>query len=82
MTDTFTTPTFDRPSIAEEHPDVSGSPAPQDAGFDDDDLDFAELPPKRRVPTITKVLMVGILVAAGIRPPVSPISQAGSRPAC
>ena len=32
---------------------------------DDDDADFAELPPKRRVPLITKLLLVGILVAAG-----------------
>ena len=33
--------------------------------IDDDDADFAELPPKRRVPLITKLLLVGILVAAG-----------------
>ena len=33
--------------------------------IEDDDADFAELPPKRRVPMITKVLLVGILVAAG-----------------
>ena len=33
--------------------------------IEDDDADFAELPPKRRVSTITKVLLVGILVAAG-----------------
>jgi hypothetical protein len=32
---------------------------------DDDDADFAEVPPKRHVPTITKVLLIGILVTAG-----------------
>jgi hypothetical protein len=65
MTDPLTTTTVDRPSIGEDQPDVPGAPASQGAGIDDDDADFAELPPKRRVPTITKVLLVGILVAAG-----------------
>ena len=64
MTDTLTTTTVDRPSIGQDQPDVPGGPAPQGATIDDDDADFAELPPKRRVPTITKLLLVGILVAA------------------
>ena len=65
MTDTLTTTTGDRPSIGEDQPHVPGTPAPQGAEIDDDDADFAELPPKRRVPMITKLLLVGILVAAG-----------------
>jgi len=65
MTDTLTTTSVDRPSIGEEQPYVPGGPAPSGARIDDDDADFAELPPKRRMPTITKVLLVGILVAAG-----------------
>ena len=36
--------------------DASGRPA-------DEDADFAELPPRRRVPALTKVLIVGVLVA-------------------
>ena len=65
MTDTLTTTTVDHPSNEEDQPDAPGASAPQGAMIDDDDADFAELPPKRRVPTITKVLLVGILVAAG-----------------
>lgn len=65
MTDTPTTTTVDHPTIEEDQPDVPEGTAPQGATIDDDDADFAELPPKRRVPTITKVLLVGILVAAG-----------------
>ena len=65
MTDTPTTTTVDLPTIEEDQPDVPEGTAPQGATIDDDDADFAELPPKRRVPTITKVLLVGILVAAG-----------------
>jgi hypothetical protein len=65
MTDTLSTTTVDHPTIEEDQPDVpGGGPAQQGATFDDDDADFAELPPKRRVPRITKVLLVGILVAA------------------
>jgi hypothetical protein len=65
MTDTLATTTVDHPTIEEDQPDVPGGTAPQGATIDDDDADFEELPPKRRVPTITKVLLVGILVAAG-----------------
>jgi hypothetical protein len=65
MTDTLATTTVDHPTIEEAPPDVPGGTAPQGATIDDDDADFAELPPKRRVPRITKVLLVGILVAAG-----------------
>jgi hypothetical protein len=65
MTDTLATTTVDHPTIEEAPPDVPGGTAQQGATIDDDDADFAELPPKRRVPRITKVLLVGILVAAG-----------------
>jgi hypothetical protein len=65
MSDTLSTSTVDHPMIEEDQPDVpGGGTAPQGATFDDDDADFAELPPKRRVSRITKVLLVGILVAA------------------
>lgn len=65
MTDTLATTTVDHPMFEEDQPDVPGGTAPPRATIDDDDADFAELPPKRRVPRITKVLLVGILVAAG-----------------
>jgi hypothetical protein len=64
MTDTLPTTTIDHPTIEEDQPDVPGGTAPQGATIDDDDADFAELPPRRRMPTITKLLLVGILVAA------------------
>ena len=65
MTDTLTTTTVGHPTIEEDQSEVPGGTAPQGAAIDDDDADLAELPPRRRVPTITKVLLVGILVAAG-----------------
>lgn len=65
MTDTLSTTTVDHPTIEEEEPDVPRGTAPQGATIDDDDADFAELTPKRGVPAITKLLLVGILVAAG-----------------
>jgi hypothetical protein len=64
MTDTLPTTTVDHPTIEEDLPDVPGGTAPQGVRIDDDDADFAELPPKRRMPTITKLLLVGILIAA------------------
>lgn len=64
MTDTLATTTVQDATKASYPPDVPEGTAPQGATTDDEDADFAELPPKRRVPTITKVLLVGILVAA------------------
>ena len=49
--------------------------------IEDDDADFAEVPPKRRVPTITKVLLVGILVAAGFSGGVLIQKNVGASPA-
>jgi hypothetical protein len=54
----------DHSTIDEDLPDVPEGPAPHGATIDDDDADFAELPPKRGVPRITKLLLVGILIAA------------------
>lgn len=66
MTDTLATTTVDHPTLEEDLPDVPEGPAPQGATIDDDDADFAELPPKRGVPRITKLLLVGILIAAAL----------------
>jgi hypothetical protein len=64
MTDTLPTKTVGHPTIEEDLPDVPGGHAPQGATIDDDDADFAGVPPKRGVPRITKLLLVGILIVA------------------
>lgn len=62
MTDTRATTTFEGATNVALRPDVPEGPAPQSAMTDTDDADFAELPPKRRVPVLTKGLIVGILM--------------------
>ena len=62
MTDTRTTTTFEGATNVSLRPDVPEGTAPQSAMTDADDADFAELPPKRRVPVLTKGLIVGILM--------------------
>ena len=62
MTDTRATTTFEGATNVSLRPDVPEGTAPQSAMTDADDADFAELPPKRRVPVLTKGLIVGILM--------------------
>ena len=62
MTDTRATTTFEGATNVSLRPDVTEGTAPQSAMTDADDADFAELPPKRRVPVLTKGLIVGILM--------------------
>lgn len=62
MTDTRATTTFEGGTNVSHRPDVPEGTAPQSAMTDADDADFAELPPKRRVPVLTKGLIVGILM--------------------
>lgn len=62
MTDTQATTTFEGGTNVSHRPDVPEGTAPQSAMTDTDDADFAELPPKRRVPVLTKGLIVGILM--------------------
>ena len=62
MTDTRATTTFEGGTNVSLRPDDPEGTAPQSAMTDTDDADFAELPPKRRVPALTKGLIVGILV--------------------
>ena len=62
MTDARTTTTFEGGTNVSLRPDVPEGTAPQSAMTDADDADFAELPPKRRVPVFTKGLIVGILM--------------------
>jgi len=62
VTDTRTTTTFEGGTNVSHRPDVPEGTAPQSAMTDTDDADFAELPPKRRVPVLTKGLIVGILM--------------------
>jgi hypothetical protein len=62
VTDTRTTTTFEGATNVSLRPDVPEGTAPQSAKTDADDADFAELPPKRRVPVLTKGLIVGILM--------------------
>lgn len=62
MTDTRATTTFEGATNVSHRPDVPEGTAPQSAMTDADDADFAELPPKRRVPVLTKGLIVGILM--------------------
>ena len=62
MTDPRATTTFEGGTNVSLRPDDPEGTAPQSAKTDTDDADFAELPPKRRVPALTKGLIVGILV--------------------
>ena len=62
MTDTRATTTFEGGTNVSRRPDVPEGTAPQSAMPDTDDAEFAELPPKRRVPLLTKGLIVGILM--------------------
>jgi len=62
VTDTRATTTFEGGTNVSHRPDVPEGTAPQSAMTDTDDADFAELPPKRRVPVLTKGLIVGILM--------------------
>ncbi len=62
MTDTRATTTFEGGTNVSHRPDVPEGTAPQSAMPDTDDADFAEVPPKRRVPLLTKGLIVGILM--------------------
>jgi len=62
VTDTRATTTFEGGTNVSLRPDDPEGTAPQSAMTDTDDADFAELPPKRRVPVLTKGLIVGILV--------------------
>jgi len=62
VTDTRATTTFEGATNVSLRPDVPEGTAPQSAMTDADDADFAELPPKRRVPVLTKGLIVGILM--------------------
>ena len=62
MTDTRATATFEGGTNVSHRPDVPEGTAPQSAMPDTDDADFAEVPPKRRVPLLTKGLIVGILM--------------------
>ena len=62
MTDTRATTTFEGGPNMSHRPDVSDGTAPQSAITDADEADFAEPPPKRRVPLLTKGLIVGILM--------------------
>lgn len=62
MTDTRATTTFEGGTNVSHRPDVPEGTAPPSAMPDTDDADFAELPPRRRVPLLTKGLIVGILV--------------------
>jgi hypothetical protein len=62
VTDTRATTTFEGGTNVSLRPDDPEGTAPQSAMTDTDDADFAELPPKRRVPALTKGLIVGILV--------------------
>ena len=62
MTDTRATATFEGGTNVSLRPDDPQGTAPQSAMTDADDADFAELPPKRRVPVLTKGLIVGILM--------------------
>jgi hypothetical protein len=62
VTDTRATTTFEGGTNVSHRPDVPEGTAPQSAMTDTDDADFAEPPPKRRVPVLTKGLIVGILM--------------------
>ena len=62
MTDTRATTTFEGGTNVSHQPDVPEGTAPQSAMPDTDDAEFAELPPKRRVPLLTKGLIIGILM--------------------
>jgi len=62
VTDTRATTTFEGGPNMSHRPDVSEGTAPQSAITDADEADFAEPPPKRRVPLLTKGLIVGILM--------------------
>ena len=62
MTDTRATTTFESGIGASLRPDDPEGAAPPSAMPDTDDADFAEPPPRRRVPLLTKGLIVGILV--------------------
>ena len=62
MTDPRATTSFQGGTDVSDRPDVSEGTPPPSAMPDADDADFAELPPKRRVPLVTKGLIVGILV--------------------
>jgi len=62
VTDTRATTTFEGATNVSHGPDVPEGTPPQSGMMDADDADFAELPPKRRVPVLTKGLIVGILM--------------------
>jgi len=62
VTDTRATTTFEGGTGASLRPDDPEGTAPPSAMTDMEDADFAELPPRRRVPLLTKGLIVGILM--------------------
>ena len=62
MTDTRATTTFEGGTSVSLRPDDPEGTAPPSAMPDTDDADFAGPPPKRRVPVLTKGLIVGILM--------------------
>jgi hypothetical protein len=62
VTDTRATTTFEGGTNVSHQPDVPEGTSPQSAMPDTDDADFAEPPPRRRVPMLTKGLIVGILM--------------------
>lgn len=62
MTHTRATATFEGGTNVSHRPDDPEGTPPQSGMTDADDADFAELPPTRRVPALTKGLIVGILM--------------------
>ena len=62
MTHTRATATFEGGTNVSLRPDDPEGTAPQSPMTDPDDAEFAELPPKRRVPVLTRGLIVGILM--------------------